>query len=147
MEICTYQELRSTVAESRIEREKEKKKKEKKTNPPQQGLATITKKKCSFPVNFGREKKKHTNLLEQQQRERHISKTRSICGLSGSPSRPGAAGAEELPAAALISPVPALPCLKLINITGYLGWRSAPASLSAPHIYLPAEQKTDAHKK
>lgn len=72
MEICTYQELRSTVAESRIEREKEKKKKKKKPTHHNRALQLLQKKKCSFPVNFGREKKKtHKPIRTTTEGEAH----------------------------------------------------------------------------
>lgn len=52
----------------------------------------------------------------------------------------------QLPAASLISCLPALPCLKLINITGYLGWRSAPA-LYQPLTSIYQQNKRQKKKK
>lgn len=72
---------------------------------------------------------------------------RSISRLSGSPiAGPGAAKAPAAARASLISWAPALPCLKLINITGYLGWRSAPAPYQPlTSIYQQNKRQTDTH--
>lgn len=74
---------------------------------------------------------------------------RSISRLSGSPiAGPGAAKAPAAARASLISWAPALPCLKLINITGYLGWRSAPAPYQPlTSIYQQNKRQTHTHTK
>lgn len=121
--LTAYRELRSTVAESRIEREKEKKK------HPQAGPCNYYK-KCSFPVDFGKKKKKRIIYIRtttegeaHQQDEINLP----LISFPHQKTRRCECTHRQLPAASLISCVPALPCLKLINITGYLGWRSAPA--------------------
>lgn len=122
-----YRELRSTVAESRIEREKEKKKNKKN---PQAGPCNYYK-NVRFQLISEKKKKKKRIIYIRTTTEGEAHQQDEInlrlISFPHQKTRRCECTHRQLPAASLISCVPALPCLKLINITGYLGWRSAPA--------------------